>query len=236
MHKPIYKFILDLLFPKYCLSCQKEGDFICVACFQNIKLNKLPNCFLCGRRSLDGSMCVGCKSKTKLTGVLVASSWDDLLLRQLIYEYKYRFIQDLAGPLAQILIETIKTNYLFYHPVDSLILSPVPLHHQRLQWRGFNQAELLAKEIAMRLDIPMAKLLERQKNTKPQAEIKKENERKLNIKSAFTISQKYSSLLQNKIVILVDDITTTGSTLEECAKILKPLKPKEIWGLVLARG
>jgi predicted amidophosphoribosyltransferase len=196
----------------------------------------------------------------ELTGVLIAGSWEDLLLRQLIYEYKYRFIRDLSKPLSQILVNFLKTSWLYYYPVDDLILVPIPLHPKRLTWRGFNQAELLSKEISNYLGMPMIKLLERKRSTKPQAEIKKQKERKKNIESAFALSQKHSSLrevprkrgaevipleknidegmplLNDKIIILIDDITTTGSTLEECAKVLKPLKPKGIWGLVLARG
>jgi len=232
----MYNFLLDLLFPKYCLGCQKEGNFICENCFKNIQINEFLNCFICGRRSLDNRVCPDCKKKTELTGILIAGFWEDLLLRQLIYEYKYRFIRDLSKPLSQILVNFLKTSGLYYYPVDDLILVPIPLHPKRLTWRGFNQAELLAKEISNYLDMPMMKLLKRKRNTKPQAEIKRQKERKENIKSAFMISRDSTPLFENKIIILIDDITTTGSTLEECAKVLKPLKPKEIWGLVLARG
>jgi predicted amidophosphoribosyltransferase len=94
----------------------------------------------------------------------------------------------------------------------------------------------------------VAQLLERSRNTQPQAEIKKQKERKNNIKGAFLLNKTFVPLrakgaiinnlplLKEKTVIIVDDITTTGSTLEECAMALKPLRPKEIWGLVLARG
>lgn len=260
----IRDFILDFLFPKHCLGCQKEGSFICANCFGNIEINQFSTCFICSKRSVDNRVCPDCKKKTKLAGILIASSWDNLLLRQLIYEYKYRFIQDISKPLSQLLIDFLKTTNLYYQPIDEILLIPVPLHNVRLYWRGFNQAEFLAKEISNYFNMPMVKLLERKRNTRPQVEIKKQKERKKNIESAFELNKNYVSFLpaslklqrgerkqestsvsldsehtnkfKNKIIILIDDITTTGSTLEECAKILKQLKPKEIWGLVLARG
>ena len=241
----IKDFFLDLLFPRFCLGCQKEGDFICFDCFKLIELNKFSNCFICGGRTLNNRVCRDCRRKTKLNGVVIASSWDNALLRQLVYEYKYRFLKDLRMPLAKLLISSIKAKELFYHSVDDLILIPVPLHRRRLNWRGFNQAELLANELTTYFGIQTINLLIKTSNTLPQAEIKAHKERKQNIAGAFQLNKdclksfgdsENTNKLKNKIIIIVDDITTTGSTLEECAKTLKPLKPKEIWGLVLARG
>ncbi len=241
-------FILDLLFPKTCLGCGQENSYICPVCLEKIEINSHPRCFICGRRSPDSRTCQECRRKTNLTGVLTASSWDNQILRQLIYEYKYRFIKDLAKPLSQIIIRYLETSKLIDCQTNELIFVPVPLHRQRLQWRGFNQAELLAKEVANHFEAPITQLLERSRNTQPQAEIKKRKERKDNVKEAFRLIKAFAPLqagnaiinnfplLKEKTVIIVDDITTTGSTLEECAMALKPLRPKEIWGLVLARG
>jgi ComF family protein len=241
-------FVLDLLFPKICFGCGQEGFYICPECLKGIEINRHPKCFICNRRSPDNRICQECGHKTNLTGVFIASSWDNQILRQLIYEYKYRFVKDLAKPLSQIMINYLEADQLIARAPDKLIFTPVPLHRQRLQWRGFNQAELLAKEVANHFEAPVAQLLERSRNTQPQAEIKKQKERKNNIKGAFLLNKTFAPLrakgaiinnlplLKEKTVIIVDDITTTGSTLEECAMALKPLRPKEIWGLVLARG
>lgn len=241
-------FVLDLLFPKVCFSCGRENSYICPACLEKIEINNHSRCFVCGKRSPGNRTCQECGRKTNLTGVFIASSWDNQTLRQLIYEYKYRFVKDLAKPLSQIIIRYLETNKLTSCPTNELVFVPVPLHRQRLQWRGFNQAELLIKEVADYFEAPLAQLLERTRDTQPQVEIKKRQERKNNIKEAFLLAKNVASLrtkglvfdnlplLKEKIVIIVDDISTTGSTLEECAATLKPLKPKEIWGLVLARG
>ncbi|MBI4709456.1 MAG: ComF family protein [Candidatus Portnoybacteria bacterium] len=174
----------------------------------------------------------------------------------MIYECKYRFIKDLTKPLGEILKIFLETNKLT-NPVlsevkgwqterltnwetDKLILIPVPLHKKRLLWRGFNQAGLIALKINEDFKIPVLNnLIFRSRHTPPQMEIKNNLEREKNIFSAFRLNSNFdlkNNPIKNNVVILIDDICTTGSTLNECAKILKPLKPKEIWGLVIARG
>jgi len=248
-------FVLDLLFPKFCLGCQKEGFYVCPDCFKKIEINKFSNCFICGKHTPNNRVCSTCQRKTKLTGLLIASFWENLLLRQIIYEYKYRFIKDLSIPLSELLVIFLNHSGFFTQHlplnIDSYILIPVPLHKKRLIWRGFNQAELLANQLNKYLKIPVINnLIIRSRHTLPQMDIKSQKERRKNIRDAFEIANvgiadeslrykrelSFANPIKNKIIILVDDVCTTGSTLEECAKVLKPLKPKEIWGLVLARG
>ena len=251
----LINWVLDLLFPKFCLGCQKEGFYICSDCLAKIEINKFSNCFICGKRTADNQVCSTCQRKTKLTGLLIASSWENLLLRQIIYEYKYRFIKDLSIPLSELLVIFLNHSGFFTQhlplDIDSYILIPIPLHKRRLIWRGFNQAELLAKQLNKYLKIPLVNnLIIRSRHTLPQMDISDKSKRIKNIANAFQLNPEWSpgfsqrqeshpkgwSPVRGKIIILIDDVCTTGSTLEECAKILKPLKPKEIWGLVLARG
>lgn len=231
-------FILDLLFPKFCLGCQKEGFYICHQCFEKIEINKFSNCFICGKRTSDNQVCQNCQRKTKLTGLLIASDWENLLLRQIIYEYKYRFIKDLSKPLGQIMINYLKSHQLINSSTNQIILIPIPLHSRRFVWRGFNQAELLAQEVGKYFNLSVrTDILKRTRHTLPQMDIKEQKERQENISQAFSWNPDFNQeIIKNKIIILIDDVCTTGSTLEECAKIFKPLKPKEIWGLVIARG
>lgn len=163
------------------------------------------------------------------------------LLHKLIYAYKYNCVKELAKPLGKILSYSIQNLIKYYNFEDynNIILMPVPLHYKRLKWRGFNQAELLINEINQQLKIPVNNIiLERIRNTKPQMEIENKKEREINIKNAFTLLHYNGARfdIKNKTIILVDDISTTGFTLFECAKALKPLKPKQILGLVLAKG
>ncbi|MBU1102567.1 hypothetical protein KJ853_02840 [Patescibacteria group bacterium] len=243
--KRVIHWLLDILFPKYCLGCNKENSYLCKDCFAAIPILQNAHCFLCGLRSPTGHVCKKCKNKfhPALSGLLIASNWNNLLLRQIIYKYKYSFIKELSQPLSQIIIKfLLNLNFILLN--SQFIIIPVPLHKRRLQWRGFNQAELLAQEISGFLGIPINnQILERARYTLPQAEIKSKQERYQNIKNVFKVNEKINSTslnnplnIKSKIIILIDDICTTTSTLEECAKTLKPLGPKEIWALAIARG
>jgi ComF family protein len=176
----------------------------------------------------------------KLDGLLVASEWDNPLLKQLIYAYKYSFVQELAAPLSMIIGEYLKVNFLDIEPRQEMVLISVPLHPRRLAWRDFDQAELLAKTVSQISSVPFAeKVLIRHRYTLPQADIHDQAARRSNIKNAFSLAKNYSpnsNPLKDKIIILVDDVATTGATFQECVKVLKPLSPREIWGLVVARG
>ena len=231
-------WLADVIFPKFCLSCNKEGQHVCPDCFNKIKINSFPICYKCEKRSPNSQTCAKCKQETTLNGLVVAGLWEDDLLRQMVYEFKYRFIKELKKELGQTLINYTKIHYKTLIN-NNTIFSFIPLNKRRQIWRGFNQAELLAKEASNCFDLPLADLLERKRNTSPQAEVKSQSARKNNVRQAFAIKETTDyplSFFKDKTIILVDDICTTGATIEECAKTLKPLKPKEIWGLVLARG
>jgi ComF family protein len=237
--------LLDVIFPKFCINCQREGGYICKKCLDQIPHNQSPACYICGKRT-DWSTCSGCQRKTPLKGIIAVGRWESILLRQIIYEYKYRFIKELSKILGLFAINYITNihKHSYINDINSktlinndTILIPVPLHLKRFQWRGFNQSELLANEISEYFNVPVSNILTRTRNTLPQAEIKKQTERRKNAFEAFSLSPSaVGNELKNKTVVIIDDVCTTGSTLEECAKTLLPLGPKEIWGLVLARG
>ncbi len=218
------KFILDLFFPIHCLGCHREGEFICFSCLKQVPLNR--------------EQLTKFRQKSPLTGLITASDYDYPLVKQAIHRYKYDFIKELAKPLGKLMIKKLITWPKTVKKDTFLI--PVPLHKKRLRWRGFNQAELLAKVVSQELRIPLINnFLVRTRYGLPQVQIKSPPERKANIKKAFeigTVPAWQGLSLFNKTIILVDDISTTGATLKECAKTLKSLKPKEIWGLVVAKG
>lgn len=232
-------FTLDLLFPKYCLGCGTEGFYICPDCFNKIKLNEFSKCYICGRRTAENRPCFACEKKAKLNGLLVAADWEDKVLREIVYQFKYKFIQELSHPLSQTLINFITKYNKTLLNIHNILLIPVPLHQKRFAWRGFNQSELLTNKIGGHFNWPVRSLLKRTRHAPPQVEIADQKLRKQNIEHSFllTYGQEHSrSIVNGKIIIIIDDVCTTGSTLEECAKVLRPLKPKEIWGLALARG
>jgi len=234
--KKIWNFILDLLFPIKCIGCQKEGKFLCDDCFSLIILNKIQNCPRCGKPSIFGRFCKKCDPQINFSGIITAASYENKLLQKTIHIYKYRFVKELSLPLAQILIKILRQTLFQNNVLDrqNIILIPVPLHKRRLLFRGFNQAELLSQKISLHYNLELAAdVLVRIKNTKPQIELNR-TDRKENIKDAFLCVN--SKKIKGKTVILVDDVCTTSATLIECAKALNSASPKEIWGLVLAKG
>ncbi len=232
------KNFLETLFPVYCLSCENEsGDWICEKCLARIEIVDQQICPVCEREHIpQGKLCPSCKRRREsfLDALTVAVSYQNPVVKQSIHYMKYRFIQNLADPLARIMIKSIQKNDL---PLPHFIV-PVPLHRRRLRWRGFNQSQILAEKISDSLvplyEIPVGNFLERQKCNKPQMEIKQYKERISNVKNAFKwISG--SPNLCGKSVLLVDDIATTGATLQECARILKENGTRKIMVAVVAR-
>jgi len=114
---------------------------------------------------------------------------------------------------------------------------PIPLYKIRHRTRGFNQAELLAKEVANHFNLPLEiNLLKRTIPTEPQANIKDDEKRKTNIKGVFKIHPSFLKKLRDRNIILIDDVSTTGATLVEAGKILKNNGANQVWALVVAKG
>lgn len=243
-----YIFILDLLFPIYCIGCGDEGKWICAECSGKIELLKKQACPVCGVESRTGARCFNCRAKTELDGVIAATAFwgkdkKESLAKVAIHIFKYRFVKDLAEPLAEIIARQIKHRqivkleeaFIFGPDINNKIIIPVPLHIKRFRWRGFNQAELLAGHIAKHFKLPINKTaLARQKNNIPQVEVRDRRQRIENIRDAFMCTE--AEKIKDKTIILIDDVATTSATLGECAKALKGVGAKEVWGVVVARG
>ncbi|MEK7603637.1 MAG: phosphoribosyltransferase family protein, partial [Patescibacteria group bacterium] len=155
--------------------------------------------------------------------------------------YKYKFVQDMAAPLSVIAKKRIKRllSKGFNLFEDNPLLIPVPLRRKRLNWRGFNQAGLLAKNISDAYCMSYRDdILIRIADPKHQADIKAKEDRINNVRNNFTV--KDSKLLRGRTVILVDDICTTGATINECAKVLKNPPAgggaKRVIGFAIARN
>jgi ComF family protein len=235
------RYLLDLLFPKMCQSCGKEGTFLCQECLQQVEIKKMQTCPICQRSATEkGKLCKHCARLTEnypLNSILVSSDYQNPLVKKLIHQFKYRFAYELSDPLSEIMIRSFEKHDF---TIPELIV-PVPLHPFRLRWRGFNQSELLAQEIGEKLlphlTIPVQpNLLQRTRNTPSQAGFKKIRQRRENIKGAFSIDKKEaSSAIKNKRILLIDDVCSSASTLLECASQIQLLQPKSISAIVIAR-
>ena len=252
----VKNFFLNLFFPRFCLNCQKEGDYLCPDCLALIDVANYQFCPFCRpwKIVLDGRTCFSCRRHKKLTGLFCAASYQNFIIKKLISQFKYEpFAKELAKPLSSSIIQHFKIlDYrpTFFSDRTGFILIPVPLSKKRLKWRGFNQAEEMARQLAIFFKIPLVTdALLKTKETQPQMELTAEA-RQENIKEVFICQNRdlvknknlafgknfVSSLsLRNKKILLVDDVFTTGSTMEECARVLKDAGAKEVWGVAAAR-
>jgi ComF family protein len=225
-----FRFFLDLLFPIECIGCGEEGRWLCKDCLNKIKLLSEQYCPICKTRLTNGRVCELCSSESFLDGAVIAVSYDNELIDKAIHYLKYRGIKDLARSLGKLLIQIL--GKVDFWDVD-WVLVPVPLHNRRQRFRGFNQAELMAREVLSVLNLGISDNLYRSKHTHSQMKLKRE-ERLKNIVDAFKI--KMPEDLAGKKIILIDDVMTTGATLEECAKALKGAGVVEVWAVAVARG
>ena len=230
--------ILDIIFPMACVGCGQSKTFLCETCLVHIPIHTAHICPICTKKNTPyGEVCFECLGQSPLDGILVASHYHHPVLTKAIHLYKYRFIQSLHLPLGQLLLSSIIQSNI---PLPNM-LCPVPLHPWRLRWRGFNQSQLLAQTLSTQLiphmDIPLLTGLTRGRFTAPQMSIQNADERIHNISGAF-IWKPSSTLhenIQGKYIWLIDDVATTGTTLQECAKILKQNGAKKVFGVVLGR-
>lgn len=231
------QFILDLLFPKCCLGCGQEETLLCGRCEEGLRMIP-PACFACKKlvpetlRLQPGRTCKDCREHTAIHTFLSPFSYQDQTIRELVHNLKYYRLKDIARELGRML-----DRYLKYFEVvlpESCIIVPIPLHPKRKRVRGFNQAERIAAGFIVSASLPMeidSELLLRAIKTRPQVELSGEERRK-NILGAFALKNDASA--QGKIILLVDDVKTTGATLEEAARVLKEAGAKEVWAMTVA--
>ncbi len=243
MDKPVTNFktfLLELLFPSFCLGCKKEGVLLCQDCKSTLEISEYNYC-LCSKNPLRlpaGSRrgkCGSCQDK-KLSGLYSALPYKEkLLTKKLIYQFKYEpHIKSLATPLAEVLLEHLLLVGANAEIIwQNSVLIPVPLDQKKIKNRGYNQSEELAKGLSKTLKIPLiSNNLIKIKTTLPQVELSKD-ERERNLQGAFAV--KTPAEFADKKVFLVDDVYTTGSTMEECATVLRTGGAKQVWGIAVAR-
>lgn len=212
----IVKFFLDILFPSFCVACGEEGDFLCGDCVAKVVIKRVPT-------KIPGA------PKIKIS--YIATGYRDQPTTELITRLKYKGAKEIGGILAWFIVSHL--NLAQFERDKEYVIVPVPLHKKRLAKRGFNQSELIAKKVSESLNIPMKNnALKRIKDTTPQTEVAQREKRRDNVKNAFACAR--PETVKNKNIILVDDVTTTGATLNECAHALKQAGARSVIAFVAA--
>jgi competence protein ComFC len=233
----VKNIFLDILFPPICLNCQQpindRNKLICEKCLFSIKLNNTLFCPVCLARLADNRQICHYNSQYLLAA---AGDYNDPVLRNTIHYFKYKSFKNLAPILGKILINYLQKLQLINQSTNKLInyiVVPIPLHPKRERKRGFNQAELIAEIVAQNFNLELIEGLQRIKNNKPQAQCKRAEDRIEGVKGCFKI--KNAEKIQGKNILLVDDVFTSGATINEAVKVLKPKGVKKIIALTIAK-
>jgi ComF family protein len=226
--------LLNLLFPIECLGCGREDEWLCCDCRRRLQTSPSQSCIFCGNTNIDGHTCRRC-AQHSLDGVFSAGFYEQRELKNLIGHLKYSLVTDLSSIIAEFIARSLddwkKDNGRSLFPRNSLFI-PLPISKRREKWRGFNQSAAIASLLAKNYGWEKLDGLLRIKNSKPQARLT-ESRRQRNVADAFRFVGKAPI---TGPVILIDDVATTGATLEEAAKELKKAGVKSVWGLTAARG
>lgn len=237
--------LLDLIFPKTCVGCNKKGMYFCPSCV--LKIKKIPQiCPACERASPFGQTHGYCYKRNSLNGLFSLYLYDGTI-RSAVHQLKYKFVTDLESEFWTLIKESLinreeETVLLRkYISGEKVVVIPVPLFWHKENLRGFNQSSLFGKRLSDYFKIPFSdKILVRPHNVNSQTKLTR-IQRSQNVKGIFSISPKihrsFPPTIHNSLfnILLVDDVWTTGSTMKETAKTLKEAGIKKVWGLTIAR-
>ncbi len=220
------QLIKDFFLPYHCPVCGKVDKVLCNECYRELGYSE-QICPMCEEFSAMGWTHKICKKKPGLDGLISIYQYGDPAVRKVIDDIKYEFNRDL--------VRTLFSKMALEVGEEFNLVVPVPLHFYRQNWRGFNQAEVIGKEVGEKLKVPCISVVKRTRNTPQQAKMESRTEREENVKGAFELDIKSQiSDLKSKKVLLVDDVFTTGASMRECCKVLKIAGVETVWGLVLA--
>lgn len=235
----LWSSLLDTVFPPRCPGCGGEGaDWFCGDCLAGTPMPVAPLCETCGLPLPPASPAERCRAcldhppafgRARACASYHAHDGGSAPLRAALHRYKYAHDLSEAGPLARLLMERCPFDVAAYD-----LLVPVPLHLSRLRWRGFNQAQLLARPLARRARRPLDPFaLERRRATQAQVRLDLEG-RRSNVRGAFAVV--HPRRVENRRILLVDDVYTSGATADACARALRGARAAAVDVLALAHA
>jgi ComF family protein len=204
------------------------GYYLCVQCAARLPVLQGPLCPHCGQPQSSGILCPSCAAKPSAMSSIRSTFRFEGAVRQAIHELKYRNLRAIAPTLATYLVAHLSQGTDVHD-----VVVPVPLHPQRMRLRGYNQAELLAREIGTAQGLLVSACsLRRTRAGASQARTSDMRERQRNVVDAFTCTD---ASISGKRILLIDDVCTTGATLEACAAALRAAGASDVSGLTVAR-
>lgn len=221
--------LADLFFPPHCVVCGRLGAWLCRACIQSVSFLRLSACPVCGRPGVESEdHCPTCAGENPALSGMHSVSYYQPPLREAIHALKYGGVRAVAAPLGVLLAECWRRQ-----PFAAHLIVPVPLHKARQRQRGYNQSLLLARELAGHIGLPLQEgMLLRTRNTRSQTTLTRQ-ERQVNVRGAFHCPDR---TLTGAHILLVDDVYTTGATLEACATALLEAGVGRVYALTLTRA
>lgn len=215
--------IINILAPHHCLGCNDENNLLCAGCRElGFNDNKL-HCYKCNIPTFDHIICRGCLGSAPFTEIFAIGSYDELL-EKLIYKYKFERAKAAAEPLVELLNGTLP-----YLP--EAIIVPVPTASKRIRQRGYDQVLLLAEKLAKLRSLQIDSHLVRHDQSRQLGAGRRQRLRQA--KLAFKVTK--PELIKGKTIIVLDDVLTTGATLENAARLLRKAGADRVFGLVIAQ-
>lgn len=234
----LVRSIGKILFPHFCIGCGSEGAILCRQCVvqTSAPLRGVFLCPVCGRPGPFGSPCPDtCRRRSSLDGAVSLASYGHPVLRRLLHEYKYEGVEEAGAVLENMIVSfTERRRWLLSVFADRSVVVPAPLHFFRLARRGFNQSDRFAKAIGRKFSATVdAGLLRRRFGWKHQAQIASPALRRGNVRGSIYLRN--GAVAPGRYVV-VDDVMTTGATIEACAQALKGGGAEAVWALTVLRG
>lgn len=221
------------VFPIFCIGCNRvEGVWMCAACTLLMGATGVFCCPVCYKATVSGFCCFLCRSNSSLSAHVALASYEKPIVRTMVAGLKFQFQEGIVAVLSKLIADFWVAVPKVYRDIDMIVF--VPLHRKRYAARGFNQAEHIATCVSRVAAVPVCSVLMRTVMTKQQALLSKV-EREENVRGAFGIRSGATSVAGMR-VLLVDDVYTTGSTMQACANVLIGAGAKSVVGFSVGRG
>lgn len=230
LYQNLVSLFQDTLFPVYCFICNNEGAYLCDSCCLTAPSQVLQTCPFCGLPTAYGMTCDKDRRKTHLDGLTSGGNYHDWIWRDVVKAWKFGGARDLD--------KFLKKHLLLFlpqlpHGLYSPIIIPVPLTKRRQRARGFNQSVVLAEALAEVFETEVGEAVVKIRDTKQQSGLTR-GARLQNLRNAFSVDN--TKTVKDKDCIIVDDLLTTGATMNEISRVLKDAGAKKVWGVSLLRA